>query len=130
MAHKGRIHFRCWYCNRRLAASSDQVGERRVCNCGQRYRVPRRDGISRRDKGLLDWFLEFIVYGLGGGLLGLLLGFIMFRFTGWALGRGSSRLLLVVSPAIVGFLAGGLFGERGVNWIGSHLRNLEEGNDN
>ena len=129
MAHKGRVHFRCWYCNRMLAAGFDQVGDRRVCNCGQRYRVPRRDGISRRDRGLLDWFLEFIVYGLGGGLLGLLLGFVMFRFTRWGLGGGSSRLLLVMAPAIVGFLAGGLFGERGVNWIGSHLRNLEEEND-
>lgn len=126
MARTERIHFRCWYCDRKLAASVDRVGERRVCNCGQRYRVPRRDGVSRRDKSILDWFLEFVVYGFGGGFLGVLIGLIIFRLTPWILSRGFTRLILIASPAIVGFLAGGLFGERGINWIGSYLRNLEE----
>jgi hypothetical protein len=126
MARKGRIHFRCWYCNRKLAAGWDQVGERRVCNCGQRYRVPRRDGISKRDKTLLDWFLEFTIYGFGAGFLAGLLGLIIFRFTALGLSVGSSRLLVVAVPATIGFLAGGLFGERGVNWIGSLVRNVVE----
>jgi hypothetical protein len=120
------IHFQCWYCNRKLAAGYERIGERRVCSCGERYRVPRRNGVAWRDKSILDRFLEFIVYGFGGGFLGVLLGAIIFRFTPWILRSGSTRLILIASPAIIGFLAGGLFGERGINWIGSHLRNLED----
>jgi hypothetical protein len=121
MARKGMIRFRCWYCNRTLAASWDQVGERRVCNCGERYRVPRRGDISRRDKRILDRFLEVVIYGIGGGFLGILVGLM--------LGAESEGLLGFAVAAGVGFLigglTGGLFGERGINWIGSLLRNLE-----
>ncbi len=122
MGRKGLIRFRCWYCNRTHAADWDRVGERRVCNCGQRYRVPRYAGISRRDKTALDWILEFVVYGFGGGFLGLLLGFL-------SVGESESLFGIAVAT-VIGFLAGGLcgglFGERGINWIGSLLRNLEE----
>jgi hypothetical protein len=126
MMRAGKIHFCCWYCNRKLAAGLDRVGERRVCNCGHRYRVPPRDGIARRDKTPLDWLLEFVIYGLGGGFFGLLFGLIVFRFVARSLSGGSARLMLIAVPVIVGGLVGGLFGERGINWIGSFLRNVVE----
>ena len=59
MGRKGLIRFRCWYCNRKHVAGWDQVGVKRVCNCGERYRVPRNPGIAWRDKSLLDRLLEF-----------------------------------------------------------------------
>ncbi len=126
MAYKEKIHFRCWYCNRKLSADWDRVGERRVCNCGNRYRVPRRDGIARRDKTPLDWLLEFVIYGFGGGFFGFLIGVIIFRFTYWGIGRGPSRLLLVIVPTAIGLLFGGLFGERGINWIGALVCRIYE----
>ena len=126
MGRKGLIRFRCWYCNRKHSAGWDQVGVRRVCNCGERYRVPRRAGISGRDRTVLDWILEFVIYGFGGGLLGLLFGFMLFRYSPWLIRRGVAGLIFVGVMALVGFLAGGLFGERGINWIGSHVRGLEE----
>ena len=116
MVRKGTIRFRCWYCNRTHAASRDEVGQQRVCNCGERYRIPRREGIARRSKSFLDRSLEFIVYGLGGGVLGLLFGLLYGSLGG---------LILAPVLAAIGFLLGGLFGERGVNWIGALLRAAE-----
>jgi hypothetical protein len=117
MVRKGTIQFRCWYCNRTHAASWDQVGQQRVCNCGERYRIPRREGIARRSKSVFDRSLEFLIYGLGGGVLGLLFGLLLGSLGG---------LILAPALAAVGFLVGGLFGERGINWIGALLRATEE----
>jgi hypothetical protein len=119
MAFKGRIRFRCWYCNRKHVAGWDQVGERRVCNCGERYRVPRRAGIARRDKRLLDWVLEFVIYGGGGGFLGGLFGVVILsraRTRSWEV-----MALVIGGLACFGFLAGALFGERGINWLGEQF---------
>jgi hypothetical protein len=116
MGNKGRIRFRCWYCNRKHVAGWDQVGDRRVCNCGQRYRVPRRDGISKGAKTVLDWILEFVIYGGGGAFLCGLLGFAItsrLRSRHW-----ETYLLVIGGAASVGFLVGALFGERGINRIG------------
>lgn len=117
MPREGTIRFRCWYCNRTHAANWDQAGQQRICNCGERYRIPGREGIARRSKSILDRSLEFIVYGLGGGFLGLLFGLLYGSLGG-----------LILAPALVavGFLLGGLFGERGINWIGALLRAAEK----
>lgn len=126
MERKGKIPFRCWYCNRRLSAGPDQVGQRRRCGCGQAYRVPRRPGIAKRDRSVLDWIVEFIVYGGGGAFFGFLIGLALSRFLIWPLRRGMARLVIIAVPMVGGFLIGALFGERGINWIGTHLRNWEE----
>ena len=121
MGRKGLIRFRCWYCNRKHTAGWDMVGDRRVCNCGERYRVPRRDGVSKRDKTVLDWFLEFVIYGGGGAFLAGLLGFAVasrMRGSGW-----QPRVFIIAGFASVGFLIGALFGERGINSIGELFDN-------
>jgi hypothetical protein len=115
MGRKGMIRFRCWYCNRKHSAGWDRVGERRVCNCGERYRIPRYRGGPSRDKSLLDWAFEFVIYGSGGGLLGCCFGLL----------TGIPLILTAVST-IGGILVGGLFGERGINWIGSLVRHAED----
>lgn len=126
MAFREKIHFRCWYCNRKLSARSDRVGARRVCNCGSRYRVPSEEGIAPRDKTPLDWLLEFVIYGFGGGFFGFLIGSLILRCTYWGIRPVPARLLLVAVPTAIGFLAGGLFGERGINWIGSLVSRIYE----
>ncbi len=121
MGRKGLIRFRCWYCNRKHVAGWDQVGEKRVCHCGERYRVPRYPGdIAWRDKGLLDRFLEFAIYGTGGAFLcGLPALVILARVR--PCGYVASGVILATT-IFLGFTIGAFFGERGINWIGSRLR--------
>ncbi len=125
-----KICFRCWYCNRRYDLGADQVGERLTCNCGERLRVPKRSGMSSRDKRLIDWCVEFVIYGGGGGLLGFGLGALIVSkllAAWWGFWWGSWESALIVGgTTIVGFVAGGLGGERGVNWLGSKIRSWED----
>lgn len=116
MGRRERIRFRCWYCNRKHAADPEQIGEARVCNCGERYRVPRRDGISRRAKTPLDWVLEFVIYGLGGGFLAGLIGLAIAARMRTASVSARATPIIVFGGA--GLLVGALFGERGINFIG------------
>lgn len=114
--------FRCWYCNKRYAMPEERIGQRLVCTCQRRLRVPRRAGASSRDRTVVDWCVEFAVYGGGGALLGFLLGVVILsrvRVTryGW---------LLIVGLTAAGFLAGGLGGERAINWIGRMIREREQ----
>ncbi len=126
MTRKGLIHFRCRYCNRKLVGGWDQVGERRTCNCGERYRVPRYPGLAQRDRTPVDWCVEFVVYGFGGGLLSLFFAFLIVRFVPATVETLAPRLLILGAIPLLGFLGGGLFGERGINWIGSIVRQIEE----
>jgi hypothetical protein len=117
------IHFRCWYCNKSYAVSEERAGERMTCTCKQRLRVPRRSGQSSRARTLADWGIELLVYGGGGALLGFLLAVVIL-----------SRVVIIVRYSwvlvagltLLGFLAGVLGGERGVNWIGSLIRRREQ----
>ncbi|HEY7308452.1 MAG TPA: hypothetical protein VH643_03720 [Gemmataceae bacterium] len=120
MGRKGLIRFRCWYCNRKHVAGWDQVGVKRVCNCGERYRVPRNPGIAWRDKNVLDRLLEFAIYGSGGAFLCGLPALMILRLVRTC----SFEAILLVLAAVLcfGFLIGALFGERGINWIGSLFR--------
>jgi hypothetical protein len=126
MGRKGLIRFRCWYCNRKHVAGWDQVGVRRVCHCGERYRVPRNPGdIAWRARGLHEWLLEFVLYGLGGALLAsliflaiVLLPLRIFLGVDPFVG-GAMTLILLGITAVLGFLAGVVFGERGINFISS-----------
>jgi hypothetical protein len=112
------IHFRCWYCNRRYLYQEKEAGLRFACSCGQRLKVPRRSGENCRCKGPADFLVEFAVYGFGGAAVGLLAGFILVAKV-FAFGF---EWLVPVGLGVIGFLVGGLGGERGINWLGSALR--------
>jgi hypothetical protein len=128
MGRKGLIRFRCWYCNRKHVAGWDQVGAKRVCHCGERYRVPRNPGdIAWRDKSLLDHFLAFIIYGCGGAFLCALPALaILARVRPRNLEGVVAWLLILAGTIFFGFIIGALFGERGINWIGSRINDRSE----
>jgi hypothetical protein len=115
------IRFRCWYCNKSYAVTEHRIAERITCTCERPLRVPKRSGGTCRVKTLVDWLVEVVVYGIGGALLGLGLALlILSQF------RGASGLIagwvLVAALTLVGFAAGLLGGERGVNWVGRLIR--------
>lgn len=117
------IQFRCWFCNRSYLKPNDQIGTRFECGCGRRVRVPKRSGGWSKARSLRDWLIESLVYGGAGALIGFGLSVAIF-----------ARLPIVRRPSEViaaltafGLLAGVLFGERGINWIGQKLRDRENG---
>jgi hypothetical protein len=120
MGRKDVIRFRCWYCNRKHIAERDRIGEQRTCNCGERYRVPRRSGVSDRDRSVVDFLLEFVLYGLAGGVMCAFVGFVIYARTRILPGV-EGLVFLVAVPGLVGFLIGGFFGERGVEAIRSYF---------
>ena len=118
------IRFRCWYCNQAYLVADSRIGERLVCSCTWRVRVPKVDDGNSRYRSALDWLVEWVVYGGGGGLLGFLLAILILSRVPF-LGRVVNRSLLL-GCTLVGLLAGGLGGEAGVNWIGRIIRNWEK----
>src|SRR5262245_40877632 len=118
------IQFRCWYCGRRYSVPQEQAGQRRVCGCKQRIRVPRQSGASSRDRRLVDWLIEFAVYGGGGGLLGFLLAVVILSRVRFQVLEVS--WLVLIGFTLVGLLAGGLGGERFINWIGETIRGAQQ----
>ena len=115
------ISFRCWFCNRAFVKPDEQIGGRFECGCGRRVKVPGRSGGSSKSFSLLDWLLEALIYGGAGAVIGFGLSVAIL-----------SRLIVFRRPADViiaatalGFVAGTLFGERGVNWLGQKLRDRE-----
>ena len=116
------IQFRCWFCNRAYARPDEAAGARFECGCGRRAKVPRRSGGSSKVRSPLDWLVESVVYGGAGALIGFVLSVALFA-------RIPVRRPLEVTLAVTafGFLAGVLFGERGINWIGQRLRDRENG---
>ena len=118
------IRFRCWYCNRAYLVADARIGERLVCPCDWRIRVPKVNDSSSRHRSALDWLIEWVVYGGGGGLLGFLLALLLLSRVPF-LGRVANRSLLF-GCTLVGLLAGGLGGEAGVNWLGRIIRDWEK----
>jgi hypothetical protein len=117
------IQFRCWFCHRAYVRPDEQARTHFECSCGRRAKVPKRSGGSSKVHSLLDWLVESAVYGGAGALIGFVLAIAIF-----------SRIPLVRRPSEVtiaftafGLLAGALFGERGINWIGQKLRDRENG---
>lgn len=125
------IRFRCWYCNKRYAVKDKRIGERITCTCERQVRVPKKDGGYCRVKTPIDWLVEAIVYGGGGALLGLGLSVLIVALMHRSLvySRHSmfdGTLLLIPALTIPGFLIGLFGGERGINWIGRHIRDVED----
>src|SRR5262245_12081479 len=118
------ILFRCWYCGKRYAVPEARIGERLTCTCQHLLKVPKSNGGRTKVLRPVDLLIESVIYGGGGALLGLGLGFlIVSRVPAFRLG-GRGRTIVVLTVA--GFLAGTFGGERGVNWVGRMIRSREE----
>lgn len=117
------IRYRCWYCDRLYYTPAERVGSRVVCSCGHRLKVPRRSGRSPRVRSVLEWGIEILVYGGGGGLLGFGLGLLIASRTFWLFRRPADVIAIFT---VVGFLFGTFGGESGVNWIGRQIREREQ----
>jgi hypothetical protein len=118
------IHFRCWYCHKRISRTEQQIGQRFTCSCRYPVRVPKRSGGNSRVKTAVDWLVETVVYGGGGGLLGfclaaVLIGQTRFLMPGWL------RWRLLAGLTLFGFLFGLFGGERGINIVGRLIRERE-----
>jgi|SRR6266511_5623019 len=116
------IQFRCSACGKRYNLPVQRIGERLDCSCGQHLKVPPRSGGSAKYRTWPDFFIELAVYGVGGAVLGFLLGVVLLKGMGHV---GLEGWLVVLPTTAVGFLAGGLVGERGINWIGRKIREHE-----
>jgi hypothetical protein len=117
------IRYRCWFCNRAYLTPFARAGTRFRCSCGRPVRVPRRSGRSSKGFSLGDWLIESLVYGAAGALIGFGLWFAIFGRV--PVVRRRSELLIGLTVA--GLLAGVLFGERGIDWLGRRLRDRESG---
>ena len=125
--NEAMIEFRCWYCNRRYQIPESRIGERLLCTCKYPLRVPQRSGGKCRIKTPVDWLVEAVVYGGGGGVLGFGLALLILSQTGRVGGLvGCGQALAFVAALTAGgFLFGLLGGERGINWIGRMIRGRE-----
>lgn len=119
------ILFRCWYCGKRCAIAETRIGERLTCSCKHLLKVPKKSGGRTKVLRPADLLVEALVYGGGGALLGLGLGFLIVSRLPFFRVGGRGRLIAAL--AIAGFLAGTFGGERGVNWVGRMIRSREEG---
>ncbi len=117
------ISFRCWFCNRGFYKPDELVRQRFVCSCGQRVKVPKRSGGSSKAFSLADWFVESLVYGGAGALLGFLLCIAIVPRVPLV----RRPVELTIAMTLFGLLAGMIFGERGINWIGQKIRDRENG---
>jgi hypothetical protein len=114
--------FRCWFCNRYYRVDDARRGERFTCSCHHRVKVPRQSGRSSRARTATDWLVEVAVYGGCGAALGFGLGVLILSRVP-VLRRGEE---LVLGLTALGLLAGAIFGEAGLNWIGRRIRAREE----
>lgn len=119
------IQFRCWYCGKSYTVPEKRIGERIPCTCKNTLRVPKRSGGNSRVKTLADWVVEAVVYGGGGGLLGLGLGVLITSQALRVIRAPALGWVLVAGLTLAGFLVGLLGGERGINWIGRMIRGRE-----
>jgi hypothetical protein len=111
------IGFRCHYCNKAYRVSEEKIGARMRCSCQEVMRVPRRSGGSSKYRTPGQRLIEFVVYGGGGAVLGFCLGCLVAR---WLM-----RWRIIAGCTVLGFLAGALGGERGVDWIGRMIRSRD-----
>ena len=68
------ILFQCPRCGKTYSVNESRIGERLTCGCGQFLKVPKRSGGRARYRTWGDVFIELVVYGGGGAILGFLLG--------------------------------------------------------
>jgi hypothetical protein len=117
------IAFRWWYCNRRHSRPEAEAGRRFACGCRHKLKVPHRSGGRCRVRTPLDWLVEVVVYGGGGGLIGFVTGLMVARFVY----VGGVRWKLIAGLTVAGFLVGAVGGEPGINWLGRLVRERVEG---
>jgi len=117
------IQFRCWFCSRRYKKPEQEIGKRFTCSCDRLLRVPKRSGGNCRCRTPTDWLVEALVYGGGGALLGLGLALVLLSRLS-VFGHWSARYL-IPGLTVIGFLAGLLGGERGINFVGEMIRDRE-----
>jgi hypothetical protein len=116
-----RRGFLCPRCRQRFPYRRHTAGEWFTCACGERFVVPEKPRpepiATPRDR-----VARFVAFGLGGAFLVCIpMSLIAIRLflaglAPWVLG----------TSVAVGFLIGGLLGERGVNAIGRFLRSMFE----
>lgn len=119
------IKFRCPCCNRLHEVSRKKIGRKMLCACQETVRVPVESWGSARYRSVGDRLIELLVYGGGGAFLGVCLGLLCLRCI--------SRFNLVwlgwwgflAGCAGLGFLAGALGGERGIDCIGRLIRDRD-----
>lgn len=118
------IIFRCWYCDKTYAVAPERIGTTLTCTCKNLLRIPKRNHGRCRIRKPLDYTVETLVYGGGGGFLGFGLGLLIVARLPWFVYGGRRRFILVCT--LVGFCAGFFGGEAGVNWLGRRIREREE----
>jgi hypothetical protein len=119
------IQFKCWYCDRRYSKSDEKIGQRFTCSCKFVLKVPKRSGGSCRVRSIADWLVQILVCGGGGALLGFGLALLIASRTG-LVRVGYVSIGLFAGLPIVGFLAGVITGERGLEWLGRLIREREK----
>jgi hypothetical protein len=119
------IQFRCWYCNKRYSVPEARIGQRLTCTCQRLLRVPRSSGGPCRVKTLTDWVVEGLVYGLGGGFVGMALA-VLILSQSYRFGVVYRAWVLVPALTLLGLLVGLLGGERGIGWLRRIIRDRED----
>jgi hypothetical protein len=119
------IQFRCWHCHRLYRVADYRVGERITCTCQRPVRVPKRRGGSSRVRRIGDWFIEIVLCGGGGALLGACLAVVIIsRFpipiSFW------TRWDLLIVLTVFGSLVGTFAGVGGIEWLGRRIRDRED----
>jgi hypothetical protein len=120
------IKFRCPCCNRLHQAASNKIGTRLLCSCQETLRVPARSWESARYRSVGDRLIEISVYGAGGAFLGVCLGLLCLRLVFRLGSMGLWWWGFLAGCAALGFVAGGLGGERGIEWIGRMIRDRDD----
>jgi predicted membrane protein len=114
---KGIIKFDCLRCGKRYRSPSRDSGKSFTCSCGRSMIVPTWSTSSASSKTTTwDTFVSRIVYAVGGGFFGVILGFMFAQFT-----RGYSFFILPIAGLILGFSIGEPF----INLVGQYLRKNE-----
>jgi hypothetical protein len=116
-----RRGFLCPRCRQRFPYRRHAAGEWYTCVCGEHFVVPEKPRPEPK-AAAGDRVARFVAYGLGGAFLVCIpMSLIAIRL----FFAGLAPWVLGISAA-VGFLIGGVLGERGVNAIGRFLRSMFE----
>ena len=116
-----RRGFLCPRCRQRFPYRRQSTGAWYTCVCGEKFVIPARPApeprLSGKERGV-----QTLVYGLGGAIL---LSFPVAIFGARLIGAGLYTGVLGIT-ALIGFLIGGILGERAINTIGQGLRSTFE----